>query len=253
MSSLSRMLAVLDLFTSEDPVWTAESIAARLDCSIPTAYRYLRELGDCDLLRSAAAGQYVLGTRIVELDYQLRMGDPLLQAASRPMRELARQSECDVALTALSSQHLLTIHYESTQAEMRASYGRGRRMPTFRGSASLALLSALGKPMLRKLHAANLEEALKTPGAETLEALSAQLKDVRKTGYATSVGALDSQNAGVAIAIASEEHNVLASLGFVMSLQRFRMLESQRAASMLNQCAQEILLNLSAATIDGPI
>ncbi|QIL81081.1 helix-turn-helix domain-containing protein [Diaphorobacter sp. HDW4A] len=247
------MLAVLDLFTSETPVWTAESIATRLDCSIPTAYRYLRELGDCDLLRSAAAGQYVLGTRIIELDYQMRRGDPLLQAATRPMRELAEQAECDVALTALSSQHLLTIHYESSHTEMRASYGRGRRMPTFRGSASLALLSALGKPALRKLHGANLDEAQNTPGAETLDALSLLLRDVRKTGYATSVGALDSQNAGLAIAVTSEEHNVLASLGFVMSLQRFQTLESQRAANMLHQCAQEILLNLSAATVSGPL
>lgn len=247
------MLAALDLFTREEPVWTAEAIAERLDCSIPTAYRYLRELGDCGLLRSAAAGQYVLGTRIIELDYQLRMGDPLLQAAARPMRELAQQAECDVALIALSGEHLLTIHYESSQSEMRASYGRGRRMPTFRGSASLALLSALGKPALRKLHTANLQEALNTPGAETLEALSAQLKDIRRAGYATSVGALDSQNAGVAIAIASEEHNVLASLGFVMSLKRFHMLEHQRAATMLEQCAQEIVRNLSAAAPTGPL
>ena len=253
-SSLSRMLAVLDLFTNDTPIWSAESIATRLDCSVPTAYRYLRELGDAGLLRGAAAGQYVLGNKIIELDYQLRVGDPLLQAASRPMRDLAQQSECDVALIALSSHHLLTIHYESSQPEMRASYGRGRRMPTFRGAMSLALLSALGKPALRKLHAANAEEARDTPGAEDFEVLNTQLKDIRKAGFATSVCALDTQNAGFAIPIFDSENNVLASLGFVMSLQRFEMIESQRALGRLRQCAQEILLALSSSTDPaGPI
>ena len=247
------MLAVLDLFTPETPIWSAEAIAARLECSIPTAYRYLRELGSTGLLRSAAAGQYVLGNKIVELDYQLRMGDPLLQAAQRPMRELARSSECDVALIALSDHHLLTIHYESAQAEMRASYGRGRRMPTFRGAMSMALLAELGKPVLRKLHSANLEEALQTPGAETLDALNTQLKAIRKQGFATSVGALDSQNAGVAIALRDESHNVLASIGYVMSLERFQMLESQRAARMLQKAAQEILLLLNQPATAEPL
>ena len=240
------MLAVLDLFTSDAPIWGAESIAAHLECSTPTAYRYLRELSDTGLLRSAAAGQYVLGNKIVELDYQLRMGDPLLQAAQGPMRELARSTDCDVALITLSGQHLLTIHYESAQSQMRASYGRGRRMPTFRGAMSLALLAELGKPALRKLHASNLDEALGTPGSETLEALNEQLKAIRKAGFATSIGALDSQNAGVAIALHDEAHHVLASLGFVMSLERYQMLESQRAAALLQQCAQDILRELAA-------
>lgn len=253
MSSLTRMLAVLDLFTSDAPIWSAESIAARLECSVPTAYRYLRELGDTGLLRSAAAGEYVLGNKIVELDYQLRMGDPLLQAAQRPMRELARNTECDVALITLSGHHLLTIHYESAQAEMRASYGRGRRMPTFRGAMSLALLAALGKPALRKLHAANQDEALQTPGSETLEALNEQLKSIRKAGFATSVGALDSQNAGIAIALQDDAHNVLASLGFVMSLERYQMLESQRASQLLRQTAQDIMQQLSNPLPGGPL
>lgn len=247
------MLAVLDLFTSDAPTWNAEAIAAHQDCSVPTAYRYLRELSDVGLLRTATTGQYVLGNKIVELDYQLRRADPLLQAAQRPMRELARQSECDVALIALSSHHLLTIHYESNQAEMRASYGRGRRMPTFRGAMSLALLSALGKPALRKLHAANQEEAATTPGAQDLELLSDQLKSIRKAGYATSVGALDSQNAGFAIPLLDEQQNVQASLGFVMSLERFQMLESQRAAQLLRQCAQEIQRSLRSDAQAGPI
>ena len=44
MSSLSSALAVLRLFSADDPVWTAERIIERLGYTRPTGYRYVREL-----------------------------------------------------------------------------------------------------------------------------------------------------------------------------------------------------------------
>lgn len=244
------MLSVLDLFTQEHSSWTAEEIAQRLECSIPTAYRYLRELSDVQLLRSAAAGHYVLGTKILELDYQLRNGDPLIQAGSGPMKQLARQVDCDVALIALSGSHLLTIHYESSHGEGRASYGRGRRMPCFKGAMSLAAIAGLGKPALRKLYQANAAEAQATPGAHSLEELGEQLKAIRKLGYATSQGALDAHNAGLAIPLSMPGHEITASLGLVMSAERFRLLEADKAADWLRQCEAQIQHQLQLPRAD---
>lgn len=240
MSSLTRMLSVLDLFTPDHPTWSADEVAQQLQCSIPTAYRYLRELTDAQLLRSASTGRYALGNRIVELDYQLRAGDPLIQAARGPMQELAQQVDCDVALVTLSSSHVLTIHYESRSTQMRASYGRGRRMPTFKGAMSLALLSTLAKPQLRKLVQANPSELEPLQPSDALEALSQTLKTVRKQGYATSQGVLDPHNAGIAIPLEIPAHDIAAGLGLVMSMERFRLLEADRAAEWLQQCRKQI-------------
>lgn len=234
------MLSVLDLFTPDHPMWSVEAIAQHLDCSMPTAYRYVRELSDVQLLRSASAGQYVLGNKIVELDYQLRMADPLIQAGSAPMKALAQQVDCDVALIALSGTHLLTIHYENSQPEMRASYGRGRRMPTFKGAMSLAALAALGKPQLRKLYQANAEEAQAITGMCGFESLCEQARAIRKQGYATSEGALDAENAGIAIPLALPEHCIIASLGLVMSAKRFRLLQAEKAVEWLQHCETQL-------------
>ena len=43
-SSLERMLAVLDLFSEEHLSWTPEDIAAQLQVSLPTTYRYVKLL-----------------------------------------------------------------------------------------------------------------------------------------------------------------------------------------------------------------
>lgn len=246
MSSLTRMLSVLDLFTQDHPTWSADEVAQQLECSIPTAYRYLRELLEAQLLRGASTGRYALGNRIVELDYQLRAGDPLIQAGSGPMQQLAQQVDCDVALVALSGSHVLTIHYESRGAQMRASYGRGRRMPAFKGAMSLAVLSTLSKPQLRKLLQANPTEIAPATPDETLEALTHTLKAIRKQGYATSQGALDPHNAGIAIAIDLPEHDMAAGLGLVMSMERFRLLEADKAAEWLQQCHQQIRHHLQS-------
>ena len=240
MSSLTRILSIFDLFTPEHSSWTAEEIALQLNCSVPTAYRYLRELTDVQLLRSVAAGRYALGTKIIELDYLLRTGDFLIQASSGPMKELARDVDCDVALITLSGTSLITVHYESSHLDMRASYGRGRRMPTFKGAMSLATLAGLGKPALRKVFNANLDEAHLTPEAQSLDELSEQLKTIRKAGYASSQGALDASNAGIALPLALSNHDTTAALGLILSIERFRLLEAQKAVEWLRHCEAQI-------------
>lgn len=242
------MLSVLDLFTQDHATWSAEEVAQQVDCSIPTAYRYLRELTESQLLRAASTGRYALGNRIVELDYQLRSGDPLIQASGGPMKDLAQQVECDVALVMLSGDHVLTIHYESHGVQMRASYGRGRRMPTFKGAMSLAVLSTLSKPQLRKLMQKKSTELDESAPNDSLETLSQTLKVVRKQGYSTSLGALDPHNAGIAIALEVPDQSIYAGLGLVMSSERFRLIEVEKAAEWLQQCRNEIFHRLQSPT-----
>ena len=68
MSSLARMLSILDLFGARAPVLSAEEIIARRNYSRPTGYRYVRELVAAGLLVRAPGG-YSLGPRIIELDW----------------------------------------------------------------------------------------------------------------------------------------------------------------------------------------
>jgi DNA-binding IclR family transcriptional regulator len=245
MSSLTRMLSVLDLFTQDYATWSADEVALQLECSIPTAYRYLRELTESRLLRTASTGRYALGNRIIELDYQLRSGDPLIQASCGPMKDLAKQVECDVALVMLSGHHVLTIHYEPHGTQMRASYGRGRRMPTFKGAMSLAVLSSLKKPQLRKLLQKNSTELdISESVDESLKTLSQTLKTARKKGYATSLGVLDPHNAGIAIPLEMSEQSIYCGLGLIMSSERFRLLEAEKAKEWLQQCRNQICYQL---------
>lgn len=77
-----RALAVLGLFTLEEPVWTVEAVARRLGLSSSTAYGYVRSLVDAGLLVAARSGRYTVGPAVISLDRLTRRHDALGVVAS---------------------------------------------------------------------------------------------------------------------------------------------------------------------------
>jgi DNA-binding IclR family transcriptional regulator len=241
MSSLSRMLAVLDLFTGTTPSWTAEAITETLGYSRPTGYRYVRELAAAGLLRRGSGGTYWLGTRAIELDYQIRITDPLLLAGAAPMRAMADATGCDVVLGSVYGDHVITVHQEHGGEGISATYGRGRNMPLFRGMLSKMLLASIARAQLRRIHAAHAEEAAAQAFSADWETLVANLKAIRSAGHCVSHGELDPGLVGVAVPMVSREHETVAALGLILTKQRYATSDVSRMVRLLRETADQIL------------
>lgn len=95
--------------------------------------------------------------------------------------------------------HVITVQQLHGLEGVSATYGRGRRMQTFRGMLSKTLLAWMPRAALRRLHEAHAEEAAGEPFAASLELLLANLKALRGIGHAVSVGELDPELAGIAV------------------------------------------------------
>lgn len=247
MSSLTRMLAILDLFTEEAPVWTAEALIEQLGYSRPTGYRYVRELCAAGLLRRTTGALYVLGTRVIELDYQIRVTDPTLIAGRRAMRELAQETGCDVMLASLLDDHIVTIHQEHGAEGVSASYGRGRRLPLYRGTLSKTLLAWLPKARLRRLYDADPKAAAKAGLGRSWDAFVASLKDIRAAGHSVTRGELDPGLVGMSVPVLVDRGEPLGSLALVMSKQRFAIADRALLVRRLQQAAARI-----AAAVPDP-
>jgi len=245
MSSLGRMLGVLDLFDDKHLTRTAEDISAQLDVSLPTGYRYVRELTGTGLLRRGAGGTYLLGSRVIELDYQIRVADPLLAVARSVMRELAEVTGCDVVLGTLYGERMITVHQAHGSEGVSASYGRGRRLPLFRGMLSKTLLSALPRAQLRKLYEHHAEEAVAVPFAQDWDGLLANLKQIRSRGYALTEGELDPGLVGIGVPVVSRTDSTIAALGLVMTRARHATLDEDKTVGLLDQAAARILRALA--------
>jgi DNA-binding IclR family transcriptional regulator len=244
MSSLSRMLAVLDLITAETPACTAEAVAQKLDCSLPTAYRYVRELAAAGLLRRGSGGTYVLGPRAIELDYQMRVTDPVLLAGQRVFQSLCEATGCDIVLASVYGDRVITIHQLQGSEGVSATYGRGRRMPLFRGMLSKTLLAAMPRAQLRKLHALHQAEAAREVFSKDWDTLLANLKAIRSAGHCVSYGELDPGLVGIAVPLVSREHEVQAALGLIITRERFSGSDLERLLALLHDGVAQILAAL---------
>jgi DNA-binding IclR family transcriptional regulator len=241
MSSLTRMLAVLDLFSEDDPAWTADELSERLGYSRPTTYRYVRQLCNAGLLRKGSAGLYALGTMIIELDHQIRSADPLLIAARTIVRQVTEKTGCDVTLGSIYDDRILTIHLEGGQERINASFGRGRRLPVFKGTLSKTILATLPRARLRRLYDKHAAEARDIRFAASWETLLANLKEIRAQGYCITHAELDPGLVGLSVPVVDADNGILAALGIVMSQQRFAIVDVARLVAMLHAAAQDII------------
>jgi DNA-binding IclR family transcriptional regulator len=243
------MLAVLELFTEAAPAWTAEAIEAKLGYTRPTAYRYVRELAAAGLLRRGPGGTYWLGTRVIELDYQIRLTDPLLLAGAAPMRALADATGCDAVLGSIYGDRVFTVHQEHGHEGISATYGRGRSMPLFRGMLSKTLLASVPRAQLRRIHAAHEAEASGLDFAKDWDTLLANLKAIRSAGHCVSHGELDPGLVGVAVPLLEREHEIHAALGLIITRQRYATVDLARLLAMLEDSSALIRAGLAAAAV----
>ena len=238
-SSLSRMLAILDLFGETAPALSAEDIVARLGYSRPTGYRYVRELVSAGLLVRSAGG-YALGPRIIELDWHIRQSDPVLAASRGIVRDLAVRSGCSVTQMGMYGERIVTIHHEQGAEPLAISYDRGRPMPLFRGGPSRAILAWLPRARQERLferHSDELPEPVRELG---FARFADELQAVRRAGYAVSFGELDLDNVGLAAPVFRGDRGVSGSLCLVLTTVRYRTANRDLLLEMLLDSARRI-------------
>ncbi|MGL4409473.1 MAG: IclR family transcriptional regulator [Zoogloea sp.] len=248
MTSLAKMLSILDLFAADQPQWSAEAVCDALAFSRPTGYRYVKELVDAGLLQRVNNGQYVLGPRIILLDYQIRMADPVLRAAIPQMRELVEQTGCDCVISAIFGHQLLDIHRESGNEVLDLSYGRGRPRPLFQGAAPKALLSALPRTRLKKIYDSFADEIAQRGLGEDWNEFRTQMAKIRKAGFYVSLGELECDLSAIAAPLMSSETDVMGALSLVTSTKRMELMDRTLLTELIQRYANFISAQIAAGS-----
>jgi len=241
LSSPSRALAVLGLFSKDRAVWHADKINAALGYARATGYRYVKDLVAAGLLQKVAAGRYALGARIIELDFQLRQSDPVLLAAAPEMDALARRSGFDVVLSSLFGRALVVdTHRVGSNSSLRLEYGRGRPRPLFRGAAPKVMLASLPTAQLKGIyHAHAADVAAANLGASWTE-FRERLAAIRRAGFYFSLGELEPGIGGAAIAILNHDRELLGAVTLVGSNAALEAAGAERLAAWLRVTADRI-------------
>jgi len=240
LSSLARMLSVLDLFTEKQAVWSAEAIAETLDVSIPTSYRYVKLLVASGLLQRSAESQFRLGPRIITLDHFIRTSDPVLQHAMPFMQELVEKTGFDCVITGLYGPQLIDTHREHGKNPADLSYGRGRPRPLFLGAAPKVIFSCYAPNVLHKLfdqHQADIANAgLPTTWPEFRKYFS----NIRKAGHYVSHGELESNLGALAAPMQKADGTILGAISLVTTVPRMSVIDLEKLAGLVMRAAHDI-------------
>jgi len=131
MSSLSKLLSVLDLFGPQTLKIDPDTIAERMGLSRATVYRYVKDLCDAGLLTRVDAGSYGLGPRVIELDWMMRQYDPILLAGRELMHELSAQTGLAVFASVFYDGRIINTYIAEPSDTYHFSFGRGHPLPFF--------------------------------------------------------------------------------------------------------------------------
>ncbi len=244
-----RALGVLGLFSLDKPIWTAEEVAARLEVSISSAYRYLSNLMEIGLVASAGAGRYVLGPAIIQLDRQIQLTDPMLQVARPVMDELigyAPPGSVMLLCRAFADSVLCVHQVVGPGPQSVVSYERGRPMIMFRGATSRIILAYQQTRTLQAIYNKHADEIRGAGLGDDWTAFRQALSRLRRAGHAVSHGEIDLGRVGLAAPVLSEDGRAIGSLSYVVAESAIDARGITRLTHLLSAAASEIGMALVA-------
>lgn len=240
VSSLNKMLSILDLFSEEKTIWTAEEMANELHVSVPTGYRYVKALSSSGLLARLKGGSYILGPKIIKLDRQVRKSEPMIALGMPVMKNLVDMTGCEVLLSNIYNEEILIIHIEIPNDKVsNISYSRGKPHPLFKSATSKVIIANLPKNQIQKLFATRHEEILESGLYSCLEDFKTVLSTIRRQGYCISHGELD----GGFTAIASpvfENKQINGSISLILPTIRLSFFNTKKMIEIIRGSAKRI-------------
>ncbi|WP_431777804.1 helix-turn-helix domain-containing protein [Ottowia caeni] len=130
MRSQDKMLYLLDAFSVDAPVWSAEELAARCELPVSSCYRYLKSLHQAGLLARVGSGSYVVGPRVLVLDRVARTFDPIYTVGSPRVVALSQETRFSALLSVLYSESVMCVRQVLTPDAPPGLSGRGHRSST---------------------------------------------------------------------------------------------------------------------------
>ncbi len=250
MSSLDKLLSVLDIFDDEKTFITSDDIQASLGISRATSYRYLQALSTAGLLNSGAGGKYRLGARIIQLDRAQRLGDDLLAAARQPMEDTANKYTANLILSTFHGDRVFCSYVAWKDSSLPMSYERGRPMPLFYGAMAKVILARLSSYQQRRLMLTYPDEIRKAGLGENWEGFRRTLSDLRKQSSSVTLNELSPLSVGVGAVVLDGDNKVAGSVAFAVPNKSFKEVGEAVWRQRIETLAKEISDNLTAENMN---
>ncbi|MBT2473654.1 helix-turn-helix domain-containing protein [Microbacterium sp. ISL-103] len=240
------MLHILELFTEEEPVWSTTELIAALETSRSTGYRYIKTLHDAGLLGAVRNGYYSLGPRIIEMDLQIRVTDPLLIASTGVLEKLVDEIGHSALLCTSYRDAVLCIAESRATQSPENRFSRGQRRPLFQGAVSKVILAYFPHHRLKAIYPKN-SQAIEEAGlGASWSEFRKTLGKIKRDGYLLTRGEFNPGVYGMAAPILTPQGTAIGSVGVAWD-ETQRDMEVDVAIAAVREAAATITSRLADA------
>ncbi|MEI7516600.1 MAG: IclR family transcriptional regulator [Betaproteobacteria bacterium] len=180
-----RLFALLEVIASKDQYFSLQSLADETAVPKPTLHRMLQQLETAQLLERSGDGRhYGTGVRLRRLAENLLMNDTAHGARHAVLRNLVAEVGESVNLTALSGSEVIYLDRVETPAPLRFYLHPGSRVPVHCSASGKVFLSQMAAAQRQRLLANAPLEAYTPKTLTAPEALEAEIRKVKRQGFA---------------------------------------------------------------------
>ncbi|WP_217166633.1 IclR family transcriptional regulator C-terminal domain-containing protein [Streptomyces sp. AC512_CC834] len=219
VKSFERGLAVIRAFDAEHPALTLSEVARASELTRAAARRFLLTLADLGYVHTDGR-RFRLTPRVLELGYSYLAGFTLPQIAEPHLEQLVAQVRESSSLCVLDGDDVVYVARVPTSRIMTASITVGTRFPAHLTSVGRVILAALPDAEV-DIRLARAD--LRPHTARTLasaDALRAELRRVRRQGYALVDQELEDGLRSVAAPVRDRDGEVVAGVNIAVHAGR---------------------------------
>ncbi len=180
-----RLFALLEVIAAKDQYFSLQSLADETAVPKPTLHRMLQQLEGAQLLERSGDGRhYGTGVRLRRLAENLLMNDTAHGARHAVLRTLVAEVGESVNLTALSGSEVIYLDRVETPAPLRFYLHPGSRVPVHCSASGKVFLSQMVASQRQRLLDNTPLEAFTPKTLTAPEALEAEIRKVKRQGFA---------------------------------------------------------------------
>ncbi len=238
LGTINKAGQVLSLFTVEHPEWGLSEIARELHSPRSTVYELLASLVEIGLLGRTLQGRYRLGQRMISFSHLYLKTSLITQSSSEILQALGEQFNDAAQIAILVDLEVVIVNSASGHLPTIRRLGEDGRYPAHSNAMGKLLLSECKwetiKPILEDRGLAQY-----SPNTITqFDRLRSELEEIRRRGWAESVGESTIGVAAIASGVRNEQGQIVAALGVTVSMQRYSNERDNIRMAVANACAR---------------
>lgn len=239
---LSRGLALLQLFTRDEPQRSLSDLAAGLGVSRSAAYRLVYTLeNDGFLVRDAGTRRYHLTARVLSLGFEYLGSQAVVEIAHPALVALSERTRAAAHVAVLDGWHSVYLSRVAPAVALVTNLQVGMRLPAHVTASGRILIAQLDRSQLANLIEDLRRECRAAPPPRSLAALHSAAEADRKRGYVYHDSEFDRGVMSVAAPVRDRGGAVVAAITVVGPKALFDELGGERALGPLAiQAAQAI-------------